>query len=94
MEKMLGDSKLMDEHKTDTFKKQLIACEKEEDMKILIEDREKICIAKEADPSQDGAGSGGEDTSEKDQHKAFALNVFGAAVEDKDVEAAVAGEVQ
>jgi len=94
VEKMLSASKLKEEHKTDTFKKQLISCEKEEAMKVLIEDREKICVVKEADPSQPGAGSGGNEVAENDQHKEFALNVFGAKIEDDDVKAAVAGGIE
>jgi hypothetical protein len=78
MEKMLKDSKLKDEHKTEVFKEQLMKCD-EAGMKKLIEDREKICVAEVANPSQPGTPAGA--ISEDDQRKSLAKNWFGHDLE-------------
>lgn len=87
IEKMLGASKLKDAHKTDTFRKTLLAVEEyksgeklvtvEEQVKALIEDREKICIAEVAKPGQEGAGATTTTLTEEQQHRSFNLHIFG-----------------
>lgn len=74
MESLLKGSKLGDDHKTAVFKEQLMKCD-EEGMKKLIEDREKICVANVADPTQKGAPA--TQVTEDDQRTALAKNWFG-----------------
>lgn len=73
VEKLLTGSKLKDDHKTLIFKEQLMKCD-EDGMKKLIEDREKICVAAVADPSQPGAGAG--TLTEEDKREAIGKNWF------------------
>lgn len=100
---LLKASKLKDNHITETFKAQLRKVEaykvgdkpvtEEEQMKQLIEDREKICVAEVATPGQPGASAGTE-VAVEEQHRLFAINIFGVdpkvtekKKEDEEVEA-------
>ena len=86
IESLLKASKLKDNHITETFKSQLRKIEaykagdkivtEEEQVKQLIEDREKICIAEVATPGQPGTSAGTEVPIEE-QHRLFAVNIFG-----------------
>lgn len=89
VESMLSSSKLKDDHKTDTFRESLMKCDKEDEMKKLIDDREKICVVEVADPGQKGAGAGGNEISEKDKAKGFVMNMFGEDISDDDIKQAV-----
>lgn len=94
VDKMLSESKLKDDHKTDTFKKTLLAQEKEEDMKSLIEDREKICISETAETGQPGAGAGAAVITDKEKATGFISNIFGEKIEEKDLLAGVNGQLE
>ena len=86
MERMIKGSKLKAEHVTETFKNQLMKLNEikigdktvgiEEQMKQLIEDREKICVAETAIIDQPGSSTGKEIQVEE-QHRLFAVNIFG-----------------
>lgn len=86
VESMLKSSKLKQEHVTETFKAQLLKVEEmkigdkiiaeQDQIKQLIDDREKICVAETAKPNQPGESTGGEVPVEE-QHRLFCLNIFG-----------------
>ena len=104
VDKLLGESKLKAEHKTVTFHSTLLAVKEHEvggvnvteeaQMKTLIEDREKICIAEAASP--DAPNGTGKQVSEHERRRAFALNILGedigTAEEVEKREAAILGK--
>ena len=94
VDKLLAGSKLKAEHKTETFRNVLLAVKaheaagkavtEEDQMKHLIEDREKICVAEVASPDNPGAGAPAA-VSEHDQRRAFCLNMLGVDIGDAKV---------
>lgn len=92
VEKLLAGSKLKAEHKTETFRSVLLAVKahesagktvtEEDQMKHLIEDREKICVAEVASPANPGAGAPAATVNEFDQRRSFALNLLGVDIGD------------
>ena len=87
IESLLAKSKLKDEHKTEAFRSILLALAERKEgekivtiadqAKVLIDDREKICIAEKADVNSPGSGSGGKELSEREQQDQFNKNIFG-----------------
>ena len=88
VETLLKASRLKEEHKTETFRSTLLAVREtkrgdaaiteEAQMKQLIADREKICIAEVADPAAKGGKPS--DLSEAQQSIAFTKRFFGQDV--------------
>lgn len=94
VEKMLSESKLKAEHKTERFKQILMAVKEYKDgdkivteseqIKLLIEDREKVCIAEVAQPNQPGSNTESSLPVEE-QHRLFVLNIFSEDIKEKEV---------
>lgn len=82
---LLAASKLEEKHKTPTFKKTLLGVKEykdgekvvseEDQMKALISDREKICVAEVASPP--AGGSAPAEVPVEEQNKNFLKNVLG-----------------
>lgn len=87
IEAALKASKLTEKHVTETFRATLANVKEmkvgdkvvteAEQVKQLIDDREKICIAEKAVVGQEGAGAGGVEVTEKEKGRQFTLNIFG-----------------
>jgi hypothetical protein len=85
---LLASSKLKDDHKTPTFRSTLLGVKEykagdktvseQDQMKALIEDREKICVAEVAAPPAGGAPAA--EVKEEDKRAAFMKNVLGVVL--------------
>src|SRR3990167_400934 len=82
----IAGSKLKKEHVTETFMNTLKGVREyksgektiteSDQVKTLIEDREKICIGSVASGTQPGGGIGGDDLTEQEKSRKFTKNIF------------------